>query len=199
LVIHDQGAYGWCLSSTDGTRLATGMGPAQGMKPSSNRAEGYGMLSLLHFIICLFEFCGSAPCCSHLYSDNLALVNRIAQQRTKSTWYPNDTISSDWDILQVISTTLQIFPNCPTIAHVFEHQDKHTAYALLPLEAQLNVDADAAATTFQNDHGAAQPLVPRISGNGVQLLIDKQTVTHGYVTTLRNSYSYPCLHTYIGK
>jgi hypothetical protein len=45
------GAYGWCLSSTDGTRLATGMGPAQGMKPSLYHAEGYGMLSLLRFII----------------------------------------------------------------------------------------------------------------------------------------------------
>jgi hypothetical protein len=197
-VLHDQGAYGWCLSSNDGTRLATGMGPAQGMKPSSYRAEGYGMLSLLRFIIRLFEFCGSAPRCSHLYSDNLALVNRIAQQRTISTWYPNDTISSDWDILQAISSTLQLFPQGPTIAHVFGHQDKHTAYALLPLEAQLNVDADAAATTFQTDHGAVRPLVPRISGNGVQLLINEQTVTHGYVTTLRNSYSYPRLHTYIG-
>ena len=34
-IIHDQVAYGWCLSNQDGTQLVTGMGPVQGIKPRS--------------------------------------------------------------------------------------------------------------------------------------------------------------------
>jgi hypothetical protein len=33
----------------DGNHLATGMGLAQGMAPSSYQADGYGMLSINHF------------------------------------------------------------------------------------------------------------------------------------------------------
>jgi hypothetical protein len=50
-VAKESGAYGWCLSSADGTQLATGMGPAQGVKPSLYCAKGYGMLSLLRSMI----------------------------------------------------------------------------------------------------------------------------------------------------
>jgi hypothetical protein len=38
-------------------------------------------------------------------------------------------------------------------------------YALLPLEAQLNANAEAAATLHQKTHGASWVLVPRIDGN----------------------------------
>jgi hypothetical protein len=194
----DRGAYGWCLSSNNGTRLATGMGPAQGMKPSSYRAEGYGMLSLLRFIICLFEYCGTAPRCSQVYSDNLALIQRIARQMGRNTWYPNDTISSDWDVLQAIVSTLRIFKQPPIVAHVKGHQDDTTKYELLPIEAQLNVDADAAAKLFQTEHGANRFLVPIIAGNMAQLVINNKTVTYGYVKTIRNAYAEPLLCQYIG-
>jgi hypothetical protein len=70
----DRGAFGWCLSQSDGRSLVTGMGPAQGMAPSSYRAEGYGMLAILRFIVRLCEFCGGDPLTSTLYCDNLALV-----------------------------------------------------------------------------------------------------------------------------
>jgi hypothetical protein len=50
------GAFGWALSSGSGTRLAYGMGPASGHKPTSYRAEAYGLLSLLRFLIRLREF-----------------------------------------------------------------------------------------------------------------------------------------------
>jgi RIO-like serine/threonine protein kinase len=109
------------------------MGPAQGMKPSSYQAEGYGMLSLLRFIIRLFKYYGTEPRCLQLYSDNLALIHRIDQQMRRHTWYPNDTISSDWDILQAIVSTLRKFHEPPLISHVKGHQDDTTAYALLPL------------------------------------------------------------------
>ena len=85
------------------------------------------------------------------------------------------------------------------VTHVKGHQDKETAYELLPIEAQLNVDADAVATLYQTDHGATRFIVPMIAGNEAQLLINAKTVTYGYVKTIRNAYAYPLLHSYIGK
>jgi hypothetical protein len=48
---HNQGAFGWTIRNEQGERVAAGMGPASGSKPSSYRAEAYGMLSLLRFLI----------------------------------------------------------------------------------------------------------------------------------------------------
>ncbi|KAI2496026.1 hypothetical protein MHU86_18499 [Fragilaria crotonensis] len=53
-----QGAFGWVLSTDQGLQAATGMGPARGPRPSSYRAEGYGLLSILRFLIRIAEFTG---------------------------------------------------------------------------------------------------------------------------------------------
>ncbi len=198
-VIIDEGAFGWCISSTDGTRLATGMGPAQGMKPSSYRAEGYGMLSILRFLYHIFHFCDTDPRCSAIYSDNMALIQRIREQTVKKRWYPNDTLSSDWDVIQAIARTLESFTTTPTISHVKGHQDRTTEYSKLPLEAQLNIDADSAATLFQTTQGCRRYQVPRIEGNDAQLLLNKKTVTYNYAKTIRHAYSHPRLLQHIGK
>jgi hypothetical protein len=95
----------------------------------------------------------------------MALIQRIDKQMGRHTWYPNDTISSDWDVLQAIFSALQLFHQPPLVSHVKGHQDDTTSYELLPLEAQLNVDADAAATLFQMEHGTTRYIVPLIAGN----------------------------------
>ena len=195
----DMGAFGWCISNVHGERLATGMGPAQGMAPSSYRAEGYGMLAILRFLVRLCEFSGSPPLCTAMFCDHLALVNKIVKRIRCTHWYPNETITSNWDIIQAIVYTLQTFPKCPEIKHVMGHQDNHTTYDQLPLEAQLNVDADAAATKFQDSYGSRRWQVPRICGNRAQLYLSNKTVTHHYVKNLRHAYSHPLLRAYIGK
>ena len=55
-----QGAFGWMLSNDPGERLASGMGPARGYRPTSYRAEGYGILSLLRFLIQVSEYTHTA-------------------------------------------------------------------------------------------------------------------------------------------
>ena len=194
----EKGAFGWCISHTNGNRLATGMGPAQGWKPSSYRAEGYGLLSILRFLVRLFEFCSSEPRCSKVYCDNLGLITKILSRQNCTTWYPNETITSEWDLIQNIVSSLQIFPTPPMIVHVKGHQDDHLPYDQLPLEAQLNVDADAAATEYQTLHGAHRPVVPPITGNGAHLLLLGKTVTHHYVREIRHAYAHPLLKAYIG-
>jgi hypothetical protein len=142
------------------------------------------MLAILRFLVRLCEFCGSPPLGSSLYCDNLALVNRIDKRLRCKRWYPNETISSDWDVVQAIIATLQTFEKCPEIQHVKGHQDDHVPYDRLPLEAQLNVDADAAATEFQETYGRSRWQVPRIDGNRAQLTIANKTVTHHYVKNI---------------
>ena len=46
------------LSTEKGFQAATGKGPARGPRPSSYRAEGYGFLSILRFLIQVAEFTG---------------------------------------------------------------------------------------------------------------------------------------------
>jgi hypothetical protein len=127
------------------------------------------------------NFCGSEPLCSALYCDNLGLIQKINSRLRFRDWYPNETISSDWDVLQSIVSTIRLFPKRPQIEHVRGHQDNDTSYDRLSLEAQLNVDADAAANQYQTLHGQNRFKVPIITGNRAQLTLQDRTVTHHYV------------------
>jgi hypothetical protein len=56
-----QGSFrSWTLSTDQGIQAALGMGPARGpaRPPSYHRAEGYGLLSILRFLIRLSEYTG---------------------------------------------------------------------------------------------------------------------------------------------
>jgi hypothetical protein len=83
--------------------------------------------------------------CSTIHSNNLVLIQSIGKQLTKQCWYPNNTLSSEWDIMQAIICTLALFLITPSISHVKSHQDQDNPYTILPLEAQLNVDVDVDA------------------------------------------------------
>jgi len=66
---------------------------------------------------------------------------------------PNSTQASDCYVLAKIWATRDLLSAtaCPAVLHVKGHQDKKTACELLPLPAQLNVDANKLA----GDHMAA--------------------------------------------
>jgi hypothetical protein len=123
----------------------------------------------------------------------------IGKQLLKHWWYPNYTISSEWDVLQAIVYTLEQSSPIPDVEHVKGHQDCNTAYALLSLQAQLNVDTDTAATLFQDTHGASLYSAPPIDDSGAHLLIADKMVTYNYVKTLRNVYAHPRLFKHIGQ
>ena len=53
---NNQGAFGWTIRNEHGTRVASGMGPARGSKPTSYRAEAYRLLSLLLFLVRIAEY-----------------------------------------------------------------------------------------------------------------------------------------------
>jgi hypothetical protein len=55
------GAFGWIISTREGERLARANGPVRGYRPTSYRAEGYGILSILRFVKRLLLYCNEDP------------------------------------------------------------------------------------------------------------------------------------------
>jgi hypothetical protein len=191
-------SFGWAMSLPDGTRLATCSGPAPGAKQSSFRAEGYGMFSLVRFLHHLITYCGTQPVWKiKLICDNEGLIKRLQQSIQYTTPFPNDTLQPDWDLTNAIITTLQGTSLQPTFAHIKGHQDKHIEFDLLPLEAQLNCEADHEAVNHQTMYQSYRPLVPRLPANQAQLHISGATINSSYSSAIRNAASEPALRHHI--
>jgi hypothetical protein len=187
-------SFGWSMSLPSGHRLATCAGPAPGSKQSSFRAEGYGLLSITRFLHHLFLFCDTRPDWKiRLMSDNDPLIKCIATTRPYPQCFPNSTLVADWDVTHMIITTLQQLPCQISIQHVKGHQDDHKHYDELPLDAQLNCDADHEAVFHQTIHATYRPIVPRLHSNTAQFHIAGATINSGYKTAIRNAFSEPAL------
>jgi hypothetical protein len=144
--------FGWALSLNDGTRLAYCAGPAFG-RGSSHRAEATGMLSGARFLHHLTIFCDQpilGP--THFKSDNKGLLTRITQRSAYAQNYATATLAPDWDLIDELYHSLTHFTQPTPFTHVRGHQDDKTTYAHLPLDAQLNVDADHEAGNYQWNH-----------------------------------------------
>jgi hypothetical protein len=89
----------------------------------------------------------------------------------------------------MIVRTLQSLPCTIRVTHVRGHQDDHKDYEDLPLDAQLNCDADHEAVNYQTIHAMYRPTVPRIELNCAQLHIQGATINSGYKPAIRNAYS----------
>jgi hypothetical protein len=91
-------------------------------------------------------------------------------------WAP---LLSDQDVANKISQRLQTFAWEPPLHHVKGRQDAHNAYWGLPLDAQLNVDADTKAGTYQCIDPAQRLIIPRLPSIPVQLHITSNVIcTH---------------------
>ena len=203
-----QGAFGWVLTTDQGVQAATGMGPARGPRPSSYRAEGYGLLSILRFLIRLKEFTGMVePWKGTLVTDSQSVLKTLVgggDKKFNATDEPVkidgavvlDVLCPDWDILIEIQTALKELPEM-CLKFIKGHQDDKTPYAQLPLLARLNIDADKLAGKFQDEHGQQRPMVLLTPQTRVLLHLIDGTVTSSYAATLRQAYCGPPLMEYI--
>jgi hypothetical protein len=183
--IEDTTSFGWCLSLSDGTRLARCSGPCHG-PATSHRAEGCGVLSAVCFVSRLQKYTNTSdPWPLRFSTDNKALLIRISQHQAYVANYANTTLAPDWDFIEGIVLQLRALPVLPTFKHVKGHQDDHVAYQELPLDAQLNVDADALAGAYISAYPASNPLVPMMPTTGAQLIIQDQTITGHYASCIR--------------
>jgi exonuclease III len=203
-----QGAFGWALSTDQGIQAATGMGPARGPRPSSYRAEGYGLLSILRFLIRIAEFTGrTEPWIGVLVTDSQSVLKTLGggDKEFHATDEPVqidgntvvlDVLCPDWDILIEIQHALTQLPELQ-LKFIKGHQDATVPYAQLPLLARLNVDADAKAGQFQDLHGQDRPIVLLTPRTHALLHILEGTITSSFATTLRHAYCGPPLMEYI--
>jgi hypothetical protein len=203
-----QGAFGWALSTDQGIQAATGMGPARGPRPSSYRAEGYGLLSILRFLIRIAEFTGRVePWHGILVTDSQSVLKTLGggDKEFNATDEPVridgdtvvlDVLCPDWDILIEIQHALTLLPGLQ-LKFIKGHQDDKTPYAQLPLLARLNVDADAKAGQYQDLHGQDRPVVLLTPRTHALLHLFEGTVTSSFAATLRHAYCGPPLLEYI--
>jgi hypothetical protein len=68
------------------------------------------------------------------------------------------------------------------LPHVKGHQDDDVDYNDLPLDAQLNCDADYEAAYHQSVYESYRPLVPRITTNNAQLHLSGKTISEAITT-----------------
>ena len=193
---HRQGAFGWTIRNENGQRVAAGMGPASGSKPTSYRAEAYGMLSLLRFLIRIkeytsmhFQWEGIIATDSQSLLDTLNGVDELTQHdnfspSTAEGTVVLDVLAPDWDVLIEIQKSMEQLPRIK-LEYVKGHQDRDTPYPQLSQMAQLNVDADAKAGQYQDEFGAVRPLVKMMTNTGAHLIGPDGTITSHYRKAIR--------------
>jgi hypothetical protein len=96
-------------------------------------------------------------------TDNQGLLTRVTTSLPFDDPFPNTTLQADWDVTNKI---------VHSIRQLGITQDDSIYYAALPLNAQLNVDANAEAGTYQHTYPVQRPLIPRLPSNRAQLNIN---------------------------
>ena len=200
-----QGAFRWILSTDTGEHAATGMGPARGYRPTSYRAEGVGILSLLRFLIRVAEYTSHhEPWRGTIVTDSQSVLKTLAggdvnpDEKDEPVSIDGERVlvnalCPDWDVLIETQHALLQLPEL-TLKFVKSHQDKGKPYAQLSLNAQLNVDADKLASEYQDQYGAERTVTPR---NRAHLHMPNGSVTSDDAPKLRHAYCGPPLQQYI--
>jgi hypothetical protein len=198
-----QGSFGWIISTASGTRLARGWGPVFGAKVNSYRAEGYGILAGLRFLVWMQKLY-STPAQPKLakhnqYCDNKSMVEVCNKYQAYPTVYPNATLGSEWDVIAQIKATYselqdELDQELPTLTHVKGHQDEKIPYEDLPLPAQLNVDCDKLADEAMQQYSVQDcKLVPIFPASGCQVELASSTITYNLKHELKLARTTPPL------
>ena len=133
-----QGAFGWSMRNEFNNTVASGMGPARGGGGmTSYRAEAYGMLATLRFLIRMAEFTEMTfPWTGVVGTDSQSLLDtlcgkdetRLEIDRDEPIYLGGapvvlDCACADWDILIEIQDSLKQLPMIK-LQHVKGHQDR---------------------------------------------------------------------------
>ena len=125
-------SFAWVLSDQRGQIVAKCAGPVYGLVPTSYRAEAYGILSPTCLLRRLLEFFGRQTMASYVHlCDNESATDKSAKCLEYEGWYPNDTLGSDWDVIQQIEEAFRAAITVPTMEHIKSHQDKKRAIETL--------------------------------------------------------------------
>ena len=139
-------SFGWVIA-TENEILWEGTGVARGQPMTSHRAEAYGKLSWITFLIHYAQFLGIEIKCKIVsFCDNIKIVNQTALNRIATA---RDAISADYDIIWQTVKQQEVLKKLAVglaqSTHIKGHQDKQPGHKLNRQE-QLNVCADSLAT-----------------------------------------------------
>jgi ribonuclease HI len=187
------GSFGWMLSTREGVRTASGMGPSRGLRMDSYRAECSGLLSLLRFLVRVGEYTQRAePWSGIVVTDSESMLKTLFGEDNVRERRPLevhdlralDVMIAEWDLLNEIQMSLRQLPEV-VLQYVKGHQDRNRTYASLPLFAQLNVDADDKAGEYQQEFGRPHPFVLLSPHAGVNIHFPEGTLTANVVSEIR--------------
>jgi hypothetical protein len=131
-------------------------------------------------------------------SDNQCLITRANNCLKYTHSYPNTNLAPDWDLVKEIHATNVTLKATASYQYVLGHQDQHKQYEDLPLDAQLNVDADKEEGYFQSMHATVMcPTAPLLPSTKAQLHIGTQTITGHYPAAIRLAAAKPDSRAYI--
>jgi hypothetical protein len=141
------------------------------------RAEAYGLLSITTFLHLLETHFKHPLQPTTIWCDSLSVINTVNKLISrKRPEFPNETLRPSWDILRAICRNFKLHPDF-TLSHVKGHQDNLYDPSDLPFPAQLNIQADLLATTFQQVASHVTAWGPVIPGTGCHLLIENQLIS----------------------
>ena len=189
VIFHDM-SFGWTLATPDGNRIVGSKGPCNG-RGNSLRAEAAGMLSATMFLSILCTYLDIQVFNVVCISDNAELIRRCKAHLHYKEPFPNETLKSEYDVTEQIYRTQAAHNIKATFYWVKGHQDKNNTYLELPLEAQLNVDADELAGEYQEEHGKFRPLVHVLPSCPAMLAIRGISITSNYRKQLIRAYVEP--------
>jgi hypothetical protein len=190
----DSGAmtFGWVIALPTGRRLARCAGPAFGLYGSSFRAEGYGLLSVVRFLVRLQTFCAQTPTWHiQLMTDNEGLLTRVTTSLPFLEPFPNVTLQANWDVTNEIIHSLRQLECQLSFLHVKGHQDDHKRVRCLSLNAQLNVEVDAEAGEYQQTYPSQCPIIPRLPSKRAQLHICGKVIPSKLKKHIREVFTVP--------
>jgi len=176
---------------------------AKYMDPYSKRPEAAALFAGLIWIKNLLEeypnHTDNEPTPLPIPVDNQAViadVHRVFNQQ--SSTYAH--ISSDFDILQAIRTTIENLPIRTNIAHVSSHQDDTTPWDELDNRAKINVLADKVAGSIYHKGPGETGLFPTwVPGTAAALFHAGKQVTKRIPEYIREATHTPMMKTYLIK
>jgi hypothetical protein len=183
-------SFGWVIATPEGDRLIGAKGPCRG-RGNSLRAEGAGMLSATMFLSLITKYLKIEPLTVVCISDNAELIQRCKAHQQYKDPIPNGTMRSEFDVTEQIYISITKSKMKATYQWVKGHQDNDTEYMDLPLDAQLNVDADELAGEYQQEHGTYLPLVNMMPSCPAMLTIRGISITNNYRKQLIRAYVEP--------
>jgi hypothetical protein len=124
-------------------------------------------------------------------SDNADLIRRCKAHLHYKEPFPNETLELEYDVTEQIYRAQAAYNIKATFYWVKGHQDNNKAFDELPLEAQLNIDADELAGKFQDEYGKFRPLIDVLPSCPAMLAIRGISITSNYRKQLIRAYVEP--------